>query len=170
MSVETKTLSKDLSNIFWREGYTLATAESCTAGNIAAVITSVPGSSRFYKGGIVAYSDEVKMDLLSVNEETLKANGAVSEETVVEMVKGAMKVLKTSHAVATSGIAGPSGGSHEKPVGTIWIAAGNEKMVLTAKLSEDNGRELNIQAATIKALQLLTDLCQNEEKEEKKEN
>ena len=168
MSVETKTLSKNISNIFWKEGFTLATAESCTAGNIAAVITAIPGSSRFYKGGIVAYSNDVKKSLLSVKEETLAEKGAVSEETVVEMVKGAMKSLDTTHAVATSGLAGPGGGSHEIPVGTIWIAVGNDKEVLTAKLCEDNGRELNIQAATTKALQLLLDLCQNQENEEEK--
>ena len=91
MSVETKTLSKEISEIFWREGYTLATAESCTAGNVAAIITAIPGSSRFYKGGIIAYSDEVKKTHLYVNAETLEQHGAVSEETVVEMVKGAIK-------------------------------------------------------------------------------
>lgn len=88
MSVETKTLSKEISEIFWREGYTLATAESCTAGNVAAIITAIPGSSRFYKGGIVAYDNKVKQDLLHVSAETLEKFGAVSEETVVEMVKG----------------------------------------------------------------------------------
>ena len=154
MSVETKTLSKEISEIFWREGYTLATAESCTAGNVAAIITAIPGSSRFYKGGIIAYSDEVKKTHLYVNAETLEQHGAVSEETVVD------------YAMATSGIAGPGGGSPEKPVGTIWVAAGTKDAVLTAKLTEDEGREKNIQAATAKTLQLLLELCQNQGKEE----
>ena len=105
MSVETKTLSKEISEIFWREGYTLATAESCTAGNVAAIITAIPGSSRFYKGGVIAYSDEVKKTHLYVNAETLEQHGAVSEETVVEMVKGAIKALDVDYAMATSGIA-----------------------------------------------------------------
>lgn len=166
MSVETKTLSKEISEIFWREGYTLATAESCTAGNVAAIITAIPGSSRFYKGGIIAYSDEVKKTHLYVNAETLEQHGAVSEETVVEMVKGAIKALDVDYAMATSGIAGPGGGSPEKPVGTIWVAAGTKDAVLTAKLTEDEGREKNIQAATAKALQLLLELCQNQGKEE----
>ena len=90
MSVETKTLSKEISEIFWREGFTLATAESCTAGHVAAIITAIPGSSRFYKGGIVAYADEVKRNLLQVKAETLETHGAVSEETVGELVQGAM--------------------------------------------------------------------------------
>ena len=144
MSVETKTLSKEISEIFWREGYTLATAESCTAGNVAAIITAIPGSSRFYKGGVIAYSDEVKKTHLYVNAETLEQHGAVSEETVVEMVKGAIKALDVDYAMATSGIAGPGGGSPEKPVGTIWVAAGTKDAVLTAKLTEDEGREKNI--------------------------
>lgn len=165
MSVETKTLSKEISEIFWREGFTLATAESCTAGNVAAIITAIPGSSRFYKGGIIAYSNEVKVNHLHVNAETLEKYGAVSEETVVEMVRGAIEVLDTDYAVATSGIAGPAGGTLEKPVGTIWVAAGSKEKVLTALLSEDEGREKNIQAATAKTLQLLLELCQNQENE-----
>lgn len=165
MSVETKTLSKEISEIFWREGFTLATAESCTAGNVAAIITAIPGSSCFYKGGIIAYSNEVKVNHLHVNAETLEKYGAVSEETVVEMVKGAMEALDTDYAVATSGIAGPAGGTPEKPVGTIWVAAGSKEKVLTAMLSEDEGREKNIQAATAKTLQLLLELCQNQENE-----
>ncbi len=166
MSVETKTLSKEISEIFWREGFTLATAESCTAGNVAAIITAVPGSSRFYKGGIIAYANEVKRELLHVNAETLDAFGAVSEETVKEMVNGAMQTLNTDYAIATSGIAGPAGGTPDKPVGTIWVAAGNKENVITAKLTEDDGREKNIQAATTKALQLLLELCQDKENEE----
>lgn len=165
MSVETKTLSKEISEIFWREGYTLATAESCTAGNVAAIITAIPGSSRFYKGGIVAYDNKVKQDLLHVSAETLEKFGAVSEETVVEMVKGAIQILGVDYAMATSGIAGLAGGTPEKPVGTIWIAAGNGEKVITAKLTEDEGRDKNIQAATKKALQLLLELCQNKENE-----
>lgn len=163
MSVETKTLSKEISEIFWREGFSLSTAESCTAGNVAAIITAVPGSSRFYKGGVVAYANELKQNILHVKAETLETYGAVSEETVVEMVKGAMQAFDTDFAVATSGIAGPTGGTPEKPVGTIWVAAGNKDEVITARLTEDDGRDKNIQAATKKTLQLLLDLCQKQE-------
>ena len=108
MSLQNKFLSKELSNKFWKEGLTLSTAESCTSGSIASVITATPGSSHFYKGGIVAYSDELKINLLGVNPETIATYGAVSEETVIELVKGAMKSMNSDCAVATSGIAGPT--------------------------------------------------------------
>ena len=165
MSVETKILSKEISEIFWKEGFSLSTAESCTAGNVAAIITAVPGSSHFYKGGIVAYANELKQNTLQVKAETLETYGAVSEETVIEMVKGAMQVFNTDFAVATSGIAGPAGGTPEKPVGTIWVAAGCKDKIVTAKLTEDNGRDKNIQSATKKTLQLLLDICQKQENE-----
>lgn len=168
MSVESKMLSKDISGIFWREELSLATAESCTAGNVAAAITAIPGSSKFYKGGIVAYSNEAKQNLLGVSAETIEACGAVSEETVTEMVKGALKAFNADFAVATSGIAGPTGGTPEKPIGTVWIAAGNKDKVVTEKISEDNGREQNVHNATIKALYLLRELCQNQENNEGK--
>ena len=166
MSLQNKFLSKELSDKFWKEGLTLATAESCTAGNIAAVITAIPGSSHFYKGGIVAYSDEVKINLLGVNPETLEKQGAVSEETVIEMVKGAMKSMNSDCAVATSGIAGPTGGTPDKPVGTVWIAAAKGEKVITMKASGDEGRNKNIEHATLNALQLLLKLFQNQENEQ----
>lgn len=112
-----------IGNLLREKNLTVSTAESCTGGSIAAKLTSVPGSSDYFKGGIVAYSNEIKESLLGVSSETLKKQGAVSEETVIEMVKGAMKALKTDCAVSTSGIAGPGGGTKEKPVGTVWIAA-----------------------------------------------
>lgn len=166
MSLQNKFLSKELSDKFWKEGLTLATAESCTAGNIAAVITAIPGSSHFYKGGIVAYSDEVKMNLLGVNPETLEKHGAVSEEVVTEMVKGAMKSMNSDCAVATSGIAGPTGGTPDKPVGTVWIAAAMHDKVITMKASGDEGRKKNIENATLYALQMLQKLFQNQENEQ----
>ena len=122
------------------KNFSLSTAESCTGGGIAALITSVPGSSEYFKGGIVAYSNEIKADLLHVSVETLAQHGAVSRETVVEMVKGAMKTLKTDCAVATSGIAGPGGGTPEKPVGTVWIAAACKNEIVTMKQEGDLGR------------------------------
>ena len=144
MLLQNKFLSKEINDKFWKENLTLATAESCTAGSIASVITAIPGSSRFYKGGIVAYSDEVKTNLLGVNPETLASKGAVSEETVIEMVKGAMKSMNADCAVATSGIAGPTGGTPDKPVGTVWIAAARGEKVITMKASGDEGRNKNI--------------------------
>ena len=165
MLLEGKFLSKEISDLFWKEGLTLSTAESCTSGNVAAAITAIPGSSHFYKGGIIAYSDEIKENLLGVSHETLESKGAVSEETVIEMVKGAMKSMNSDCAVATSGIAGPTGGTPDKPIGTIWIAASLKENVVTLKLEGDEGREKNTANATQKALQLLRKLLQNEENE-----
>ena len=106
-------LEEKIGELLKSKNLSLSTAESCTGGSIAALVTSVPGSSEYFNGGIVAYSNEVKMSLLHVSAETLEKCGAVSRETVIEMVKGAMKALKTDCAVATSGIAGPGGGTAE---------------------------------------------------------
>ena len=166
MSIEGKFLSKEISALFWIEGLTLATAESCTAGNIAAAITAIPGISHFNRGGIIAYSIEVKENLLGVNPETHENKGAVSEETVIEMVKGAMKSMNSECAVATSGIAGPTGGTPDKPVGTVRIAVGKQDKIVTMKLEGDEGRQKNIANATQKALQMLRNILQNEENEQ----
>ena len=149
--------------MFWKEGLSLATAESCTAGNIAAVITAIPGSSHFYKGGIIAYSDEVKINLLGVSPEILDTKGAVSEEVVIEMAKGAMKSMNSDCAIATSGIAGPTGGTPDKPVGTVWIAAVTKEKVITLKVNGDEGRKKNIENATLHSLLLLQKLFQKQE-------
>lgn len=137
---------------------TVSTAESCTGGNIAARLTSIAGSSEYFKGSVVAYSNEVKMNLLHVQPETLSEHGAVSENTVIEMVKGAMKTLKTDCAIATSGIAGPGGGSTEKPVGTVWIAVGYKNEIRTYKQETNRGRTMNIERAVNNALIMLKDL------------
>ena len=137
---------------------TVSTAESCTGGSIAERLTSIAGSSEYFKGSIVAYSNEVKKDLLYVSSETLEKYGAVSEETVIEMVKGAMKALKTDCAVATSGIAGPGGGTPEKPVGTVWIAAGYKNEIRTYKQETNRGRAMNIERAGNNTLLMLRDL------------
>jgi nicotinamide-nucleotide amidase len=137
---------------------TVSTAESCTGGSIAARLTSIPGSSEYFNGSVVAYSNEVKMNLLNVSPDTLAQHGAVSEETVVEMVRGAMKALKTDCAVATSGIAGPGGGTSEKPVGVIWMAAGYKNEIRTYKQERNNGRAMNVERAANNALLLLQEL------------
>ena len=151
-------LEEEIGELLKAKNLSLSTAESCTGGGIAALITSVPGSSEYFNGGIVAYSNEIKQDLLHVSAETLARHGAVSRETVVEMVKGAMKTLKTDCAVATSGIAGPGGGTQEKPVGTIWIAAAYKNEIRTMKQETDRGREMNVERAGNNALLLLLEL------------
>lgn len=141
-----------------KEKKTLSTAESCTGGSVAARITSVSGSSEYFKGGIVAYSNEVKMNLLHVSADTLEKHGAVSEETVIEMAKGAMNALKTDCAISTSGIAGPGGGTKEKPVGTVWIAVAYKNEIRTMKQEIDRGRQMNVERAGNNALILLHEL------------
>lgn len=148
-------LEKIIGDILREKELTVATAESCTGGTIAARLTSVPGSSIYFKGGIVAYSNKVKEQILNVSESVLESKGAVSEEVVLEMVKGAMNALKTDCAIAVSGIAGPSGGTESKPTGTIWIAAACGAKVLTLKQEVDFGRELNVERASNNALLLL---------------
>lgn len=150
-------LEEEIGKMLEAKKLSLSTAESCTGGGIAALMTSVPGSSEYFKGGIVAYSNEVKMSLLDVAAETLKKHGAVSRETVTEMAKGAMKRLKTDCAIATSGIAGPGGGTPEKPVGTIWVAVAYKNEIVTWKQTGDSGRAENTRKAIQNALSLLYD-------------
>lgn len=136
-------------------GATLATAESCTGGYIAHTITRLPGASRYYLGGTVVYSNALKEKLLQVKSRSLEEHGAVSEPVVIEMVQGSLQHLKADYAVAISGILGPDGGTSEKPVGTVWLAAGNAKKVITKKIHLRYNRETNIEAASIQALLLL---------------
>ena len=136
------------------KNFSLSTAESCTGGGIAALITSVPGSSEYFKGGIVAYSNEIKADLLHVSVETLAQHGAVSRETVVEMVKGAMKTLKTDCAVATSGMR-PGAGARRK-TGRYCVDSGClQNEIVTMKQEGDRGRAENVQSAIQNALFML---------------
>lgn len=158
LSEEDTPLEVIIGELLKNKNLTVSTAESCTGGSIAARLTSIAGSSEYFNGGIVAYSNKVKMELLNVSSETLDQYGAVSEQTVVEMVKGAMKALKTDCAVATSGIAGPGGGTPEKPVGTVWIAAGYKNEIRTYKQETNCGRAMNIERASNNALLLLRDL------------
>ncbi len=136
-------------------GKTMGTAESCTGGYIAHLITSVAGSSAYYKGSVVSYANEVKENLLGVKDDTLKSDGAVSEKTVIEMVNGAIEKLDVDYALATSGIMGPDGGSEEKPVGTVWIAVGNRKKTATLQLHLRFDRDRNIAMTAANALNFL---------------
>lgn len=149
---------EELGNLFKSKKLSLSTAESCTGGGVAAAITSVAGSSEYFMGGIVAYSNDVKVSLLHVSSETLEKYGAVSRETVMEMAAGAMNTLKTDCAIATSGIAGPGGGSLEKPVGTIWIAVAYKNEIVTVMQTGDNGRAKNVQNAIQNAMDLLIEI------------
>lgn len=149
---------EELGNLLKSKKLSLSTAESCTGGGVAAAITSVAGSSEYFMGGIVAYLNDVKVSLLHVSSETLEKYGAVSRETVMEMAAGAMNTLKTDCAIATSGIAGPGGGSLEKPVGTIWIAVAYKNEIVTVMQTGDNGRAKNVQNAIQNAMDLLIEI------------
>lgn len=134
---------------------TICTAESCTGGYISHVITSVPGASAYYSGSIISYSYEVKETLLNVSPNTLTSFGAVSEETVREMAKGALEKLKTDYVIAVSGIMGPEGGTPDKPVGTVWIAVGNNKEIVARRLQFRFERHKNIELTALNSLDML---------------
>ncbi|HLO57585.1 MAG TPA: competence/damage-inducible protein A [Bacteroidales bacterium] len=148
-------------NILKSNNLTVSTAESCTGGTISAMLTSISGSSAYFKGGIVSYSNDVKTSELSVSPYSLIMNGAVSQQVVEQMADGARTKLNTDFAVAVSGIAGPDGGTEEKPVGTTWIAVASKKRIISNvhNFGEDRGR--NIQKAAIAALFMLREEIMN---------
>lgn len=127
-------LASDVVSLAAEQKLTIATAESCTGGLIGAAITSIPGSSAPFKGGIIAYDNDVKMSQLGVPEEILKSHGAVSEKVAKTMAQGALKALDVDLAISVTGIAGPGGGSEEKPVGTVWIGLAQKSQPAKAAL------------------------------------
>lgn len=151
-------LEEVLGKLLAKYNKTLSTAESCTGGNIAHLITSISGSSAYFKGGIIAYSNEIKENILSVSESNLNNYGAVSKQVVEEMADGVRKLYNTDFAIATSGIAGPTGGSEEKPVGTTWIAVSNKSRVISKKFIFGNHRGRNINYASLTAINMLRKL------------
>jgi nicotinamide-nucleotide amidase len=143
-------------------GCTLSTAESCTGGTMAHFITANPGSSAYFKGSVVAYSNEIKTQLLDVDPKSLENYGAVSEQVAREMAVGVKNRMDTDYAVSTTGIAGPDGGTDEKPVGTVWIAVAGKNQVITKKFNFWHNRERNILRSAQSALNLLRCLIINE--------
>jgi PncC family amidohydrolase len=133
-------LAKMLQCICTKKKLTLSAAESCTGGMIGAAITAIPGSSDYFKGGVVSYSNELKHNVLGVSQLVLKNKGAVSAETVRQMAKGVMQLCKTDCAISVSGIAGPGGGTKQKPVGLVYIGIGLGKEVRSFKYNFKGGR------------------------------
>ncbi len=170
MELDLKLVSKEINEMLWRDHKTLSTAESCTAGRVASIITSVPGSSNYFQGGLICYADETKINLLKVSAEVIENETPVCEEVVRQMVVGANKLFNTDYAVAISGYAGPGGPDGGKSgviVGTIWIAVGQEGNIITRKIEEDNGRDKNLASATYTAMHMLRDyLKENHSPEE----
>lgn len=169
MEFESKILSKSISEMLYNSDKTLGTAESCTGGRIAEAIIAVPGASNYFKGGVVSYTNEVKENLLDVSHEVLEEQTAVCEEVAKEMVLGAIKTLKVDYAISATGVAGPTGGTPEIPVGTIWIGYGSKDDVRTVKLSEDFGRDINLAIATNTALKSMCAFLKEHEADLKKE-
>lgn len=155
---EDKPIEERIGEILKEKHLTMGTAESCTGGRIASMITSIPGSSDYFTGSVVSYSNEVKQGVLGVSEEDLARYGAVSKPVVEQMAWGALRALGCDCAVATSGIAGPGGGTPEKPVGTVWIAAVLQGRVISKQYSFGTIREQNIQRSATMALLMLMQL------------
>ena len=163
MDFESKVISREVSEILWETEKTVSTAESCTGGRIGEAMIAVPGASKYFKGGSISYVNEVKETLLGVDHQLLEEKTAVCEEVAIAMVKGACKALNTDYAISATGIAGPGGGTKEIPVGTIWLACGNQDRVVTLKLEEDQGRDMNLANATNKAMELFLDFLREED-------
>ena len=157
-------LEKAVLNFMAQRGLTLSVAESCTGGYISHLITQHAGSSQVFFGGVVSYSNQLKESVLGVKPETLQQFGAVSGETVKEMVEGALRNFNSDYAVAVTGIAGPDGGSAEKPVGTVWIAVANANKTVTKKFTFGNKRLQNIERSAVWAFFMLITLLKELEK------
>lgn len=150
-------LEKILHDHLIKSSLTLATAESCTGGLISHRITNIPGSSEYFSGGIVSYSNQAKITLLGVSQDTLNLHGAVSRETVLEMAHGARQKMNSNIAVSVSGIAGPDGGTSEKPVGYTWIGLAAPQGEWAHNFIWDGDREANKKYSCDAALQLIID-------------
>ncbi|MDY6801157.1 MAG: competence/damage-inducible protein A [Bacteroidota bacterium] len=155
-------LEESLGKLLKQKNATVSVAESCTGGNIGQLITSIPGSSEYFKGGIIAYSNEIKENILNVNKRNIEIYGAVSKQVVEEMAQSVLKLFNTNFSIATSGIAGPTGGSREKPVGTTWIAVSSKDTVISQKFIFGDQRNRNIQRASLTAINMLQKLILSE--------
>nr|WP_294903295.1 CinA family nicotinamide mononucleotide deamidase-related protein [uncultured Lacibacter sp.] len=155
-------LENALGKLLLTKNKSMATAESCSGGYIAHLITSIPGSSVYFKGTVVAYAYDVKEDVLGVQHTTLEEKGAVSEETVTEMLTGLLKTTTADYGIATSGIMGPGGGTDDKPVGTVWVAVGNRQQITAKKLYFRFDRIKNIELTAVHAMLMLYRFIQGE--------
>jgi len=160
MQKTTLKLLENIGNLLREKGWTISVAESCTGGLIGSLLTSVPGSSDYFLGGIIAYSDKIKIGVLSISALTLRKFGAVSEEVVGEMASGIKKLIKTDVGIAVSGIAGPTGGSEKKPVGTIALGVDIPGKIITNIVHFEGERNRIKEKAGIKVLEMLKKLLE----------
>ena len=161
-SYENEELEAAIGRMLKERNMTIAAAESCTGGFVSHLFTRVAGSSAYFMGSVVSYSNDAKMKVLGVNSETLDTFGAVSEQTAIEMAEGVRNLLGTDFGIATTGIAGPDGGTPEKPVGTIWIACATKEKTIARKLQLSNQRLTNIEYGSVFVLNLLRRMILNE--------
>lgn len=157
-------LVADIARLFAEKGWTLASAESCTGGNIGHVLTLLPGCSSYYKGGVISYTNQVKHDVLGVSQQDLDAYGPVCQTVAEQMAVGACRVLGSDFAVSTTGIAGPSGATELDPVGTVWIAATDGHDVISRRFVFDGDRADVIEKATFSAFFLLKEFVNKNKK------
>jgi nicotinamide-nucleotide amidase len=156
-------LEQALGNLLLSRKKTMATAESCSGGYIAHLVTAIPGSSEYFKGTVVAYAYDVKEDVLGVQHSTLETKGAVSEETVKEMLNGILQKTTADYGIATSGVMGPGGGTEDKPVGTVWVAVGSRKKMIAKRLHFRFDRLKNIELTATNALLMLFQFIEGEQ-------
>ncbi len=156
-------LEKALGQLLLKRKKSMATAESCSGGYIAHLITAIPGSSEYFKGTVVAYAYDVKEDILGVEHSTLETKGAVSEETVTEMLRGLLQKTTADYGIATSGIMGPGGGTDDKPVGTVWVAVGSREKMIAKRLHFRFDRLRNIELTAANAMLMLFQFIEGEE-------
>lgn len=156
MSKESLELSKQIGRLLKKKRATLGVAESCTGGFISHMIISVPGSSAYFKGAIVSYDNQVKSGVLGVKSQTLRQYGAVSAACAAELARGTLKTLKCDYAIATTGIAGPTGAVKGKPVGTVYIAFASKSALVVERFSFRGGRLQVIRHAARQALEMLS--------------
>ncbi len=163
ISDKDETMHELVSRLLLSKGKNISTAESCTGGYIAHLLTSIPGSSAYYNGSVVSYSNPAKEEVLSVDKEWVDIHGAVSEPVVKAMLEGVLKVMHTDYAIAVSGIMGPEGGTEEKPVGTVWVAVGSSAKLITKKFHFRFNRKINVEVTALNALNMLREFIISED-------
>ena len=160
---EDMTMPQAVAKLLKSRTETVGTAESCTGGYLAHLLSRDAGSSSNFKGSIVSYDNKVKEDVLDVSHKTIESSGAVSEETIMQMAKGGLEKLKSDYIIATSGIMGPDGGSENKPIGTVWIAVGNKKEIISKQFLFRFDRSRNIEQTALTALNMLRKFIESRE-------
>lgn len=158
-----QTLEYQVAEVFSQTGYTISVAESCTGGLLAGRLTEVSGSSKFFLGGVVSYANEVKENLLDVSADTLLTFGAVSEQTALEMAQGVRNLLHTDVAISITGVAGPTGGTPEKPVGLVWIGLSDRQGTQAVRCLWAGDRVENRRLSVDQALQMLLDWAEKQQ-------